>query len=73
MRLKAQLPKIMDAVLIYSPSFNHFDYLWSKNVNEQINDPVINVLNTTDNMNWKYSGSILKVLNNKPQRSFIEK
>lgn len=56
MRLKSQLPKLMDVILIDNPYFNHFDFLWNLKVNILINDPVQNILNKTDAIDWVYSG-----------------
>lgn len=56
MRLKNQLPKLMDVILIDSPYFNHVDFLWSLNVNKLVNEPVKEILNKTDDINWVYSG-----------------
>lgn len=55
MRLKNQLPKLMDVILIDSPYFNHVDFLWSLNVNKLVNEPVKEILNKTDDINWVYS------------------
>lgn len=56
MRLKSQLPKLMDAVMIDNPYCNHVDFLWSLKVNEHVNDPIKETLRKTDDVNWKYSG-----------------
>lgn len=56
MRLKSQLPKLMDVVLIDNPYFNHFDFLWNLKVNKFVNDPVKKILNKTDDIDWVYSG-----------------
>lgn len=56
MRLKNQLPKLMDVILIDNPYFNHVDFLWSLNVNKLVNDPVKKTLNKTDDINWVFSG-----------------
>ncbi|CAH1737543.1 unnamed protein product [Aphis gossypii] len=56
MRLKSQLPRLMDAVMIDNPYCNHVDFLWSLKVNEHVNDPIKETLRKTDDVNWKYSG-----------------
>jgi len=56
MKLKSLLPKLMDAVLIDNPYFNHVDFMWSTEVNQRVNDPIKETLRKTDNMDWKYSG-----------------
>ncbi|VVC24412.1 Partial AB-hydrolase lipase domain,Alpha/Beta hydrolase fold [Cinara cedri] len=56
MRLKVQLPQLMDAIQVNSPYCNHVDLLWSLNVNEQVNNPVKEILQKTDRMDWSYSG-----------------
>lgn len=56
MRLKAQLPKLLDVILVKNVYCNHVDFLWSLKVNEHINDPVKEILQKTDNIDWKYSG-----------------
>lgn len=56
MKLKSQLPKLMDVVLIDNPYFNHFDFLWNLKVNKFVNDPVKKILNKTDDIDWVYSG-----------------
>lgn len=55
MRLKSQLPRLMDAVMIDNPYCNHVDFLWSLKVNEHVNDPIKETLRKTDDVNWKYS------------------
>jgi len=56
MKLKAQLPMVMDAFPAKSPYFNHVDFLWSSRVVEQINDPVKEILQKTDDLGWTYTG-----------------
>ncbi|XP_022178043.1 gastric triacylglycerol lipase-like [Myzus persicae] len=56
MKLKSQLPRLMDAVMIGNPYFNHLDFLWSIEVNERVNDPIKEILRKTDDKDWKYSG-----------------
>uniref|UniRef100_A0A2S2P304 Lipase 3 n=1 Tax=Schizaphis graminum TaxID=13262 RepID=A0A2S2P304_SCHGA len=56
MRLKSQLPRLIDAVMIDNPYCNHVDFLWSLKVNEHVNDPIKETLRNTDDVNWKYSG-----------------
>lgn len=56
MRLKAQLPKLLDVILVNNSYCNHLDFLASLKVNEHINDPVKKILQTTDSVDWKYSG-----------------
>ncbi|VVC24410.1 Partial AB-hydrolase lipase domain,Alpha/Beta hydrolase fold [Cinara cedri] len=55
-KLKSQLPKLMDFVLVDNPYCNHLDFMWSINVNSQINDPIKAILKETDVMAWKYTG-----------------
>lgn len=55
MRLKIQLPKLMDAFSIKSPYWNHVDFLWSKDVTKQVNDPTREILERTDDLDWQYS------------------
>lgn len=45
----------MDAFPINSPYWNHVDFLWSKDVTKQVNDPTRKILGKTDNLNWEYS------------------
>lgn len=54
MRLKHQLPNLMDAFPVNCPHFNHVDFLWSVDVMKQINEPVKEILEKTDDSNWKY-------------------
>ncbi|XP_060863539.1 lipase 3-like isoform X1 [Metopolophium dirhodum] len=56
MKLKAQLPMVVDAFPAKSPYFNHVDFLWSSRVAEQINDPVKEILQKTDDLGWTYTG-----------------
>lgn len=56
MRLKSQLPRLIDAVMIDNPYCNHVDFMWSLKVNEHVNDPVKETLRKTDDVDWKYSG-----------------
>lgn len=57
MKLKAQLPMVVDSFPAKSPYFNHVDFLWSTNVTEQINDPVKEILQKTDRLGWTYTGT----------------
>lgn len=59
MRLSVQLPKLMDVVPVNSPYFNHVDMLWSLNVTERVNNPVKEILQNTDRIDWSYSGPSL--------------
>lgn len=54
-KLKSQLPRLIDAVMIDNPYFNHLDFMWSIEVNERVNDPVKELLEKTDDMDWEYS------------------
>lgn len=54
MRLRDQLPKMMDAVLVNNSYCNHLDFVASLKVNEHINDPVKEVLRKTDASDWVY-------------------
>jgi len=56
MKLKSQLPRLIDAVMIDNPYFNHVDFLWSTEVNKRVNDPIKETLRKTDSVDWKYSG-----------------
>lgn len=56
MRLKAQLPKMMDAVLVNNSYCNHLDFVASLKVNEHVNEPVKGVLRRTDALDWVYEG-----------------
>lgn len=56
MRLKAQLPKLVDVILVKNPYCNHVDFLWSLKVNEHVNNPVKEILKKTDDINWEYLG-----------------
>lgn len=56
MKLKAQLPKVMNTIPVNNPHFNHVDFLWSINVKQQVNNPVKEILRNTDDMEWKYLG-----------------
>lgn len=56
MRLKAELPKMMDAVLVNNSYCNHLDFVASLKVNEHINEPVKGVLRRTDALDWVYAG-----------------
>lgn len=56
MRLRDQLPMLMDAFPVDNPYCNHVDFLWSLKVNEHVNDPVKGILRKTDAAGWRYSG-----------------
>lgn len=56
MKLKTQLPKLMDAIKVDNPYCNHVDFLFSLKVNEHINDPIKKIIQKTDNLEWEYSG-----------------
>lgn len=56
MRLKDQLPKVMDTVPVNNPYCNHVDFLWSINVNQHVNNPIKDILRNTDDPGWTYSG-----------------
>jgi hypothetical protein len=64
MRLKVQLPKLMDAFPVKTPYCNHVDFLWSLKVKEQVNDPIRGILQKTDDMNWRYSGPDPSIVGN---------
>ncbi|KAE9542562.1 hypothetical protein AGLY_002473 [Aphis glycines] len=57
LKLRAQLPMVLDAFPAKSPYFNHVDFLWSTHVTEQINNPVKEILQKTDNLGWTYTGT----------------
>lgn len=57
LKLRAQLPMVLDAFPAKSPYFNHVDFLWSTNVTEQINNPIKEILQKTDNLGWTYTGT----------------
>ncbi|XP_022181050.1 lipase 3-like [Myzus persicae] len=56
MRLKSQLPKLMDFVPVDSPRCNHVDFLWSLDVTKQVNLKVTEILQKTDHAAWEYTG-----------------
>lgn len=56
MRLKDELPKLMDAIQVGNEYCNHVDILWSTVVKESVNDPVRGILEKTDDRAWRYSG-----------------
>ncbi|XP_001952550.2 lipase 3 [Acyrthosiphon pisum] len=56
MRLKSQLPKLMDFVPVDSPRCNHVDFLWSLDVTKQVNAKVAEILQKTDHADWEYTG-----------------
>lgn len=56
MKLKDQLPKLMDAFPVNNSYCNHVDFLWGLNVKKDVNDPIKGILNTTDDTNWVYTG-----------------
>jgi len=56
MRLKSQLPKLMDFVPVDSPRCNHVDFLWSLDVTKQVNAKVTEILLKTDHADWEYTG-----------------
>lgn len=49
---------VVDAFPVKSPYFNHVDFLWSSNVVEQINNPVKEILQKTDDFSWTYTGPV---------------
>jgi len=55
MKLKSLLPRLIDAVMIDNPYFNHLDFMWSTEVNERVNNPIKELLEKTDDMEWEYS------------------
>lgn len=55
MKLKFQLPKLMDIILVNNSYCNHLDFLASLKVNEHVNDPIKNILQKTDSVDWVYS------------------
>lgn len=61
--LKSQLPKLMNFILVDNPYCNHLDFIWSINVNSQINDPIKAILKETDDMDWKYTGPSPSTMN----------
>lgn len=56
MKLKTQLPKLMDVILVNNSNCNHLDFLASLKVNEHINNPIKEILHKTDDTKWIYSG-----------------
>lgn len=56
MRLKSQLPKLMDVVPVDSPRCNHVDFLWSLDVTKRVNVNVTDILQKTDHADWEYTG-----------------
>ncbi|KAL4143880.1 hypothetical protein QTP88_006135 [Uroleucon formosanum] len=58
MKLKAKLPMVLDSFPAKSRYFNHVDFLYSTNVNQEINDPVKEILQKTDDLDWTYTGPV---------------
>ncbi|XP_025198683.1 lipase 3-like [Melanaphis sacchari] len=56
MRLKSQLPKLIDVVPVDSPRCNHVDFLWSFDVTKKVNEQVTEILQKTDHADWEYTG-----------------
>lgn len=56
MRLKAQLPRLVDVIRVNNPYCNHVDMLWSLKVNEHVNEPAMGILRKTDDPGWVYTG-----------------
>jgi len=56
MRLKVQLPRLIDIVLINNSYCNHLDFIASLKVNEHVNNPIKKILRITDDKDWVYSG-----------------
>lgn len=56
MKLKDQLPKLMNFIPVDNPYCNHVDLLWSKHVTTNVNDPVKEILKNADVMSWIYPG-----------------
>lgn len=63
MKLKSKLPKVMDIQMCSDKYFNHVDFLWSKYVNEEINNPCKDILSKTDDVNWEYLGPNPNMIN----------
>lgn len=57
MRLKSQLPKLVDVVPVDSSRCNHVDFLWSLDVTKQVNVKVTEILQKTDHPDWEFTGS----------------
>lgn len=56
MKLKNELSNVMKIFKIESNgSFNHADFMWSTNVSEVINDPIMGILMEADNKAWSHS------------------
>lgn len=55
MRLRDQLPQVMNAFPVDNPYCNHLDFILSVKVNEHVNDPVKEILRKTDAKGWRYS------------------
>lgn len=53
MRLKRQLPNLMNAFSVNSPHFNHVDFLWSVDVIKLVNEPIKQILEKTDDLHWE--------------------
>lgn len=64
MRLKEQLPKLMDAFPVETSYCNHVDFLWSLKVKEHVNDPIKDILQKTDDMSWRYTGPDPSIVGN---------
>lgn len=47
-----QLPNVREVILVNNQYFNHGDFLFSKNVTQEINNPVNQILRNADNENW---------------------
>lgn len=56
MRLKSQLPKLVDVVPVDSSRCNHVDFLWSLEVTKQVNVKVTEILQKTDHPDWEFTG-----------------
>lgn len=55
MKLKAQLPMLLDAFPVDNPYCNHVDFMWSTDVTKLVNDPIRRSLGRTDDPDWEYS------------------
>lgn len=62
MDLKAELPKLLDVILVNNTYCNHLDFLFSLKVNEHVNDPIKEILRTTDDLGWVYSRPSTRVV-----------
>lgn len=65
--LKAELPKIVDVILVNNSHCNHLDFLFSLKVTEHVNDPIKEILRMTDDPGWVYSGPSPRTIRKDPE------